>query len=27
MGLRYTCLIKNQERYLWLDEYLWFVEV
>ncbi len=26
-GLRYTCRIKNQERFLWLDEYVWFVEV
>ena len=26
-GLRYTCKIKNQERYLWLDEYVWFVEI
>ena len=26
-GLRYTCRIKNQERYLWLDEYIWFIEV
>lgn len=27
MGNRYTCKIKNQERFLWLDEYVWFVEV
>lgn len=27
MGIRYTCLIKNQQRYLWLDENIWFVEV
>ncbi|MBO5344377.1 MAG: hypothetical protein J6A51_00580 [Clostridia bacterium] len=27
MGIRYTCLIKNQQRYLWLDETIWFVEV
>ncbi len=26
-GLRYTCRIKGQERYLWLDDYIWFVEV
>ena len=26
-GLRYTCRIKKQERYLWLDEYFWFVEI
>ena len=26
-GLRYTCRIKNKERFLWLDEYYWFVEV
>lgn len=26
-GLRYTCRIKNQERFLWLDEYFWFIEV
>ena len=27
MGIRYTCLIKNQQRFLWLDENIWFVEV
>ena len=27
IGLRYTCKIKGQEKYLWLDEYTWFVEV
>lgn len=27
MGLRYTCMIKNQEKFLWLDEYTWFVEI
>ena len=27
MGLRYTCVIKNQEKYIWLDDYTWFVEV
>ena len=26
MGLRYLCRIKNQERFLWLDGYIWFVE-
>ena len=26
-GLRYMVRIKNQERYLWLDEHLWFIEV
>ena len=26
-GLRYTILIKNQERYIWLDDYYWFIEV
>lgn len=26
-GIRYLVLIKNQERYIWLDEYLWFIEV
>ena len=26
-GLRYTVLIKNQERYIWLDDYFWFIEV
>lgn len=27
MGLRYTCRFGNHERYLWLDGYVWFVEV
>ena len=27
MGLRYTCIIKKQEKYIWLDEYTWFVEI
>ena len=27
MGLRYRCRIKNQERFLWLDGYTFFVEV
>ena len=27
MGVRYTCSIKNQQRYLWLDENIWFVEI
>ena len=26
-GIRYTIRIKNQERYVWLDEYFWFIEV
>lgn len=26
-GLRYTCKISNQERFLWLDDYVWFVEI
>ena len=26
-GLRYTCKILGRERYLWLDDYIWFVEV
>ena len=26
-GMRYTCKILNQQRYLFLDEYFWFVEV
>ena len=27
LGLRYTCRFGEQERYIWLDEYIWFVEV
>ncbi len=27
MGLRYTCNIKGQEKFIWLDEYIWFVEI
>ena len=27
MGQRYTCIIKNQEKFIWLDEYTWFVEI
>ena len=27
MGIRYTCQIKNQERFIWLDGYVWFVEI
>ena len=27
MGIRYTVRIKGKERYLFLDQYLWFVEV
>ena len=26
-GLRYTCKILGQERFLWLDDNIWFVEV
>ena len=26
-GLRYTCKILGQERFLWLDDSVWFVEV
>lgn len=26
-GLRYTCRIRNQMRYLFLDENRWFIEV
>lgn len=27
MGLRYSVTIKQYERYIWLDENVWFVEV
>ena len=27
MGLRYLCRIGVHERFLWLDDYIWFVEV
>ena len=27
MGLRYKVRIKNQEKYLFLDGYVWFIEV
>lgn len=27
VGLRYTCRIRNQERYLFLDNNRWFIEV
>ena len=27
MGLRYLCRIKGKERYLFLDKYIWFVEL
>lgn len=27
MGLRYTCKIKSHERFIWLDGYVWFVEI
>lgn len=26
-GLRYTIKIQNQEKYIWLDEYYWFIEI
>ncbi len=26
-GLKYTCKILGQERFLWLDDNIWFVEV
>lgn len=26
-GVRYTCRILNKEKYLFLDEYFWWVEV
>ena len=26
LGLRYTCRFGNQERFIWLDGYVWFVE-
>lgn len=26
-GQRYTCRIKGKEKYLFLDEYFWWVEV
>ncbi len=26
-GLRYTCKILEQERFLWLDDNIWFVEI
>ncbi|MEA5026304.1 hypothetical protein SDC9_138143 [bioreactor metagenome] len=25
-GIRYTCMISNQERYLFLEENKWFIE-
>lgn len=27
MGIRYTCRILGKQRYLFLDGYIWFVEV
>ena len=27
MGLRYLVEINNQERYIWLDDYFWFIEI
>lgn len=26
-GIRYTCRIRNQERYLFLDQNRWFIEI
>lgn len=26
-GIRYTIRIGNNERYLFLDEYIWFIEI
>ena len=26
-GIRYLVEIKNQERYIWLDDYYWFIEI
>ena len=26
-GIRYTIKIKDQQRYIWLDEYFWFIEI
>ena len=26
-GLRYLIKIKNQERFIWLDDYIWFIEI
>ena len=26
-GLRYTCRILGQQRYLFLDEHFWFIEI
>ena len=26
-GIRYACRILGQQRFLFLDEYLWFIEV
>ncbi len=26
-AIRYTCLIKGKKKYLWLDDYTWFVEL
>jgi len=27
MGIRYTVRIKGNERFLFLDEYVWFIEI
>ena len=26
-GLRFTVRIKNHQRYMWLDDYYWFIEI
>ena len=26
-GIRYLVRIKNQERFIWLDDYYWFIEI
>lgn len=26
VGIRYTCIIRNQQRYLFLDQNRWFIE-
>ena len=27
MGLRYTCEISGKRKFLWLDGYVWFIEI
>ncbi len=27
IGIRYTCRIYGKEKYIWLDGYVWFVEI